>query len=161
FAAARPFPPRAYWDEATFARERSAIFDRSWLCVGREAELAPGSWLLAPLSDEGVIVVRGADLELRAFRNVCRHRAMPLVQGDTGRARCSPGPYHGWSYALDGALVDAPYAPEGFEPARHGLAALRVEAWAGLVFVTGDEATPPLAADVVGAPPWLVDAPLA
>ena len=84
---ARPLPPRACWDEGVFAIEQDAIFGRSWMCVGREDEVGkPGQWLLAPVTPEGVVVVRGADLALYAFYNVCRHRASTLVAEPCGRA---------------------------------------------------------------------------
>ena len=55
-----------------------------------------------------MLVVRGEDGELRAFRNVCRHRAARLREGrgDCGKAiRC---PYHGWTYRTDGSLIGVP-----------------------------------------------------
>src|SRR4051812_27587264 len=79
---ARALPPRAYWNEAVFAFDQEEIHGRSWLCVGREDEIEkPGEWLRAPLTEEGILVVRGPDLEARAFYNVCRHRGMPLLDG--------------------------------------------------------------------------------
>ena len=48
--------------------------------------------------------------ELRAFRNVCRHRGSRLLSG-TGKCskaiRCR---YHGWTYRLDGELIGMPEA---------------------------------------------------
>ena len=64
----------------------------------------PGQFFTAEIGGESVIVVRGDDGKLRAFSNVCRHRAGPLATG-TGnykRFRCA---YHGWTYALDGTLL--------------------------------------------------------
>ena len=46
--------------------------------------------------------------ELRAFRNVCRHRGSRLLSGsgECGKAiRCR---YHGWTYRLDGELIGVP-----------------------------------------------------
>lgn len=129
--SARPLPARAYWDEDVFAFDQAEIFGRSWLCVGREDELSrPGEWLLAPLTPAGVLVVRGADLELRAFHNVCRHRAATLVDGACGRLDHLECPYHGWTYELSGALF-------------------------GFLFVTLDPGAPALESALGGAPPWL------
>ena len=53
-----------------------------------------------------IIIVRGKDDVIRAFYNTCRHRGGPLVKSDTG---CSEGfvcGYHGWTYALDGRLLN-------------------------------------------------------
>jgi phenylpropionate dioxygenase-like ring-hydroxylating dioxygenase large terminal subunit len=45
---------------------------------------------------------------LRAFGNVCRHRAGPVARGSGCKTvhRCG---YHGWTYALDGRLMGILY----------------------------------------------------
>ncbi len=102
FGEAHTLPTACYVDPEHFARERRVILDRSWICVGREEEVAlPGAFVLAPTDAAGIVVVRGHDLVLRAFRNVCAHRAMPLVEG-SGRCEHLVCPYHGWKYDLDG-----------------------------------------------------------
>ena len=106
----------------------------------------PGSFATASVAGEPVAVVRGDDGELRALSNVCRHRAMQILDG-AGRCpkvlRC---PYHGWTYRQDGQLAAVPEA-RGF-PAldREGVAlpSFRVESLAGLVFVSLDRGAPPL-----------------
>ncbi|WP_437931419.1 aromatic ring-hydroxylating dioxygenase subunit alpha [Sorangium sp. So ce291] len=154
--SARPLPARAYWDEDVFAFDQAEIFGRSWLCVGREDELSrPGEWLLAPLTPAGVLVVRGADLELRAFHNVCRHRAATLVDGACGRLDHLECPYHGWTYELSGALRAAPHAPPGFDRGAHGLLRARAGALFGFLFVTLDPGAPALESALGDAPPWL------
>ena len=161
FDRAIGFPAAAYEDPAVFAHEEETIFRRSWLCVGRERDVSlPGEWLRAPVTAPGVVVVRGVDLELRAFHNVCRHRGTPLVDAPCGRATELRCPYHGWTYELSGALASAPFAPDGFDRGAHGLAALRVATWQGFVFVAAGEG-PALAEYLRGAPPWLEGAPLA
>lgn len=153
---ARPLPARAYWDEDVFAFEQAEIFGRSWLCVGREDEVArPGEWLLAPLTPAGVLVVRGADLEIRAFHNVCRHRAATLLEGACGRIERLECPYHGWTYELSGALRAAPHAPPGLDRGAHGLLGVRAAARFGFLFVTLDPGAPPLERALGEAPPWL------
>jgi len=127
--------------------ERREIFDRAWLFAGHASEVtAPGSWTVAPLSPAGVVLVRGADLELRAFFNVCRHRAAPVVSGTCGRDRELVCRYHGWRYRLDGVLADARGGGEltGFDRDAHGLVPLRVAEHRGLVFVSSDANAPAL-----------------
>ena len=93
------------------AREQAAIFARTWQLAGHVADLAePGRFVTVQVGDESVLVVRGEDGELRAFRNVCRHRAARLREGrgDCGKAiRC---PYHGWTYRTDGRSSACPRA---------------------------------------------------
>lgn len=143
----RPFPGSAYVDADVFARERARIFEDAWICVGREEEVAlPGQFVRAVVTGargpEPLVVVRGADLELRAFFDVCRHRGASVVgRAEHGRLSCFTCPYHGWTYELDGRGANA------------SLIAVRVETWSGFVFVSlGKESL----RDFMGeTPPWL------
>jgi choline monooxygenase len=56
-----------------------------------------------------LFAVRGNDGRARVFRNACRHRGMPLVDG-TGCSRALVCRYHGWTYRLDGPLAHVPHA---------------------------------------------------
>ena len=77
--------PRLYYDPETAALEQRAIFERTWQLAGHINDLPePGSYVTASAGSQSLIVVRGKDGELRAFRNVCRHRGRRLV-GDAGR----------------------------------------------------------------------------
>ena len=91
--------PELYVDPGLMQREQELIFARTWNLAGHVADVRePGRFITADVGVESAIVVRGEDGELRAFRNVCRHRATRLREGrgDCGKAlRC---PYHGWTY---------------------------------------------------------------
>lgn len=156
-ADARPFPGRAYHDEAIFAFERDAILARAWTCVGREDDVAlPGTWLRAVVATESLVVVRGADLVLRAFYDVCRHRGAPLVTADQGRSQVLECPYHGFRYGLDGCLLRVGAGAGTSARARdYDLLPARVATWEGFVFVTLDPETPSLATWLGACPPWL------
>lgn len=141
-------PARLYGCPDAWARERSAIFGRAWLFLGHEDEAPrPGDWIATDMAGHRLLAVRGADGILRAFHNVCRHRAGPLVSGVGGHCAgelvCG---YHGWRYALDGRLRAATGfgALEGFDPREIGLLGLRLELWRGLAFVTLDPDAAPL-----------------
>ena len=145
--------PDLYVDPAALAREQDAIFARSWQLAGHVSDLAgPGRFLTAQVGAESVLVVRGQDGELRAFRNVCRHRAARLREGrgDCGKAiRC---PYHGWTYRTDGSLIGVPEGRgfPGLDKSDLGLLPARAETFAGLVFVTLDDDLAPLAEHLSG-----------
>ena len=146
----RTLPARLYGDPDAYVRERTGVFARAWLLIGHEAEATePGDWIAANIAGHRLFVVRGKDGVLRAFHNVCRHRAGPLVQGERGHC---PGEltcaYHGWRYALDGRLRSAVgFGPaEGFDPRDFSLFGLKLEIWRGLVFVSLNEAPPDFAA---------------
>ena len=141
-------PARLYGCPDAWARERTAVFGRAWLFLGHEAEApAAGDWIATDVAGHRLLAVLGRDGVLRAFHNVCRHRAGPLVQGSSGRCEgelvCA---YHGWRYALDGRLRAATGfgTAEGFDPREFGLFGIRLEIWRGLAFVTFDPDAAPL-----------------
>ncbi|MDO1560466.1 aromatic ring-hydroxylating dioxygenase subunit alpha [Brevundimonas sp. 2R-24] len=148
----RTLPARLYGDPEAYARERVHVFGRAWLFLGHEAEAPePGDWIAADIAGHRLMAVRGKEGAVRAFHNVCRHRAGPLVEGERGNCGAElTCRYHGWRYALDGRLRAAVgFGPtEGFDPREFGLMALRLGTWRGLVFVTLDPDAPPLAETV-------------
>ena len=164
FGQATPLPREAFVDPDVLALEEGAIFSSAWIPVAHEADMArPGEWVRAPLRGEHVVVVRGADLSLVSVHAVCSHRGTLLCDGDAGhladlQMRC---PYHGWTYATDGRLLDAPGRPRGADV--HGLAPVRLESRAGVVFANRDAEAPGLQDSWRGGPPWLLrasDSPL-
>lgn len=134
---ARPLPARAYIDDDVLRFEVARVLARSWVCVAREQELLlPGSCVVAPVTPEGVAVVRGHDLRLRAFSNACQHRGACLLDPDTSRVSRIVCPYHGWTYGLDGALRSTPpLSRPADDPATYALPRAHVVEHAGLVFV--------------------------
>ena len=101
-------PARYYTDPAVFEREKEEIFFKSWQYVGPASEVAqPGDYMTTTIVDQGVFAIRGRDGELRAFYNVCQHRAHELLQGKGNVKAVITCPYHAWAYAPDGALRTA------------------------------------------------------
>jgi Rieske 2Fe-2S family protein len=127
-----------YCDADLFERERRRLLQRHWHCAGHHSQAPePGDFFTAEICGESVILVRGADRELRALLNVCRHRGSRVCNEPAGRARgggfiC---PYHAWNYALDGSLRAAPRMPAGFDRAAFGLKRLHLRVIEGLIFV--------------------------
>ena len=133
-----------YVRQEWFERERDAVFARSWQLVAHTSRLrTPGDHVVDEIAGRPLLVVRQHDGSLRAFYNVCRHRAGPLAlcDGNAHALRCK---YHGWTYGLDGVLQRAPEMEEAadFDPATIRLPALRVREWQSLVFVAMDAAAP-------------------
>ena len=95
-----------------------------------------GDYIARNAAGTPLIVVRGNDGKVRAFKNACRHRGSELVAGK-GCAGAFVCPYHGWSYGLDGALLGIPH--EGGFPdidkLAHGLAEVTVIETKGMLFV--------------------------
>ena len=142
---ASALPARYYFGDDMLAMEQRAVFARSWQLVAQQAQLAgPGDHVVERIGEVPVIIVRGQDGVLRAFPNVCRHRAGPLALCNGKGARALHCKYHGWTYTLEGQLRSAPemQAAQDFDMADIRLPPLRVHEWQGLVFVALDGAVP-------------------
>src|SRR3954454_11815486 len=131
--------PNLYLEPEIVRLEQGAIFERTWQLAGHVFDLRePGRSLTTDVVDQPVLVVRDHDGEIRAFRNVCRHRGSRLLSGSgqCGKAiRCL---YHGWTYRTDGTLIGVPEGREidGLDKSRLGLHQVRAEFFCGLIFVT-------------------------
>ncbi len=139
-------PAPFYTDAEVCAQENERIFARTWQVVGRRDQLSkPGDFFTAEIMGEPLLLVRGAQGELRGFYNVCRHRAGPPAEGCGSRKlfRCA---YHGWTYGLDGALISAPEfeGQPGFDPREFTLTPVRAEEWSNLILVNLDSGAEPL-----------------
>ena len=106
----------------------------------------PGSYVADSVAGNPICVVRGTDGELRAFYNVCRHRAHELLSGE-GRASRIMCPYHAWTYDLTGRLLRAPHTDglEDFGMDEICLARIQAEEFGGFVYVNLDADARPLA----------------
>lgn len=141
-------PARFYSDPALYQAERREIFARSWLLIAHESQIeTPNSYVAANAAGFPIIVVRDKDSTIRAFHNVCRHRAGPLA--DDGQGKCEGQlvcRYHGWRYALDGRLASArDFGPaEGFDPREYSLRGVKCQSWRGFIFINMDENAGPL-----------------
>lgn len=144
---AESLPPLCYTDPRFYEFEKEALFNHEWLCVGRESWLRErGDYFSTSIIGEPLIICRDLEGRLRALSAVCQHRAMLVAEGK-GNTRGFVCPYHHWTYALDGALVNAPAMGKtrNFDRSRVRLPALAVEVWLGFVFVNFDRSAAPLA----------------
>ncbi len=138
-AAAETLPAWTYDNAEFFALERERLFMCTWQIVGHVSDVAkPGDYVTLDMLGERAVVVHGRDGKLRAFYNVCRHRAARVLAGDkgtcSGRIVC---PYHGWNYDLDGKLkaVPAETSFPGLDKAKLGLVPLALDVAYGFLFV--------------------------
>ena len=119
--------------------EIDQIFLRNWIFAGHVSEIPRrGDYQCVNVGTERAVIVRDEQGGVRAFRNMCRHRASRVVADDKGH--CGKSficPFHGWSYNLDGSLKNIPKAdtfPE-IDKQEFGLKKLDCEIWHGLIFV--------------------------
>ena len=140
-------PAECYRDPEFFDLEMEYVLRPGWHPIARWDSLPnTGDYSAIDLFGESVVIVRGADGELRAFSNVCRHRAHTVAQGD-GNGKSLVCPYHRWTYGLDGALRGAPLMDEveGFDRAACGLLEWPTVAWQGFLLLSLDAEAAPLA----------------
>jgi choline monooxygenase len=149
---------RFYIDPAVLEIEKARIFHRTWQLVGTLSQACgevngakrtisdPESFFTADVAEEPIVVVRDKQGTLRAFSNVCRHRAGPIASGSGCKnvLRCG---YHGWTYTLDGRLIGTPDVEgvEFFDRSSMGMLPLRLETWEQFIFVNFDRDAEPLA----------------
>ena len=136
----------AYTERRWADADVAGILARSWQWICHVERLRdPGSYVSATVAGMPVAVVRGRDGELRAFYNVCKHRAHELLSG-SGTTRNIVCPYHAWTYGLDGNLKAARRADrmESFDMGEVCLDPVLVEEFGGMVYVNLDPAATPL-----------------
>ncbi len=136
---ARTLPRQFYTSPEIFALERERIFADNWICVGREEQLAaPGSFFLADVAGESLIIVRDAAGAVHAHFNVCRHRGTRMCETPAGQFKSSiMCPYHAWTYGLDGQLTAARNMREvpDFQESDYPLKSAAVALWQGFIFI--------------------------
>ena len=155
-AEAFTIPGSWYTDPRVAALERRTVFATSWQLAARIDQVAqPGQYVTTEIGGEPIVVVRGDDGVLRAFFNVCRHHAAAVMTAPAGQVRQLRCPYHGWTYALDGALKGVPEFAEvcNFDRARNGLVPVPVDTWEKFVFVNLDAGRAGVGAQPLAA--WL------
>ncbi|WP_211592361.1 SRPBCC family protein [Microbispora sp. H10836] len=137
----------AYTDPRWLDVDVRAVFARTWQWVCHVEKLrSPGSYVSATVAGMPIAIVRDRDGALRAFYNVCKHRAHELLTG-SGTTRNIVCPYHAWTYGLDGQLKAARRADKmaTFDKSEICLDQVLVEEFGGFVYVNLDSGAAPLA----------------
>lgn len=137
----------AYTERTWAEADLRAIFARSWQWICHVEKLsAPGSYVSATVAGMPIAVVRDKEGVLRAFYNVCKHRAHELLSG-AGSVRNIMCPYHAWTYDLTGRLKTARRTGtmETFQRDEICLDQVQVEEFGGFVYVNLDPEAAPLA----------------
>ena len=129
-----------YTDPAIFEAEMDRIFSNTWVWVAHASEVPEsGSFKMAHVGRQPVIVTRDREGQVHVLLNRCRHRAGSVCEERKGKTAGFVCRYHGWSYDLTGRLRGVPhpsgYGPE-FNKGDYPLGSLRVEEYAGMLFAT-------------------------
>jgi choline monooxygenase len=170
--------PDAYTSPEFFALEQERVFATAWVAVGFASDVdRPGACVVVEVAGRSIIVTRNRQGGLRAFHNVCRHRATKLLDagvrevGRRGHIRC---PYHSWTYDTDGRCLgtplfegsDVPAGQEavfdtsvatGFDRADYGLLPVAVDTWGFFLFVNLTAAPAPLTTQLGDLPQRFAD----
>ena len=132
-------PAWVYQSEEFHELEKEHVFLPSWQIVCHVSEVSrAGDYVAFEFFGQRGFVVRDDAGTLRAFHNVCAHRAHAVVAGERGSCakflRCN---YHGWTYHLDGRnrSVSAPDTFPKFDRSQFGLKPIELEMFMGMVFI--------------------------
>lgn len=145
-AAAETMPARWYTDPQFLTLEAEKIFYRTWQPVGRlDDVMRIGDFFSCEVLDQPLVVVRNRDGALRAFYNVCPHRAAIVADG-RGNRKSLQCKYHGWTYDLDGKLLRAPEfeGVKNWDKESVCLQPVLVEAWGPWIFVNLNATAQPI-----------------
>jgi len=132
-------PTKTYTDEALFQAERG-LLRRLPIAVVHVSQLSsPGSCLVHDALGAPIMILRNRDGELRAMFNVCRHRGTRLLE-DEGFCKVRKGfhcRYHGWTYDIDGKLLNVPKQElfPSLEKEKHNLVSVPIHERFGFVWV--------------------------
>ncbi|RWM00984.1 MAG: aromatic ring-hydroxylating dioxygenase subunit alpha [Mesorhizobium sp.] len=154
--------PSLYVRDDVWQQERCNIFVHTWQFMGPVASVATsGQYLAIDIAGTPVFAIRGRDGTLRGFKNLCRHRGAKLLADGGGKCGLIVCPYHKWSFADTGRLVQAPWY--GKDPAIIAedwpLETVQLSEWRGLLFAALDPKESLL--DQLGSlPTELADEPL-
>ncbi|MBX2880123.1 MAG: aromatic ring-hydroxylating dioxygenase subunit alpha [Granulosicoccus sp.] len=142
----RALDPRYYTDPDLFKQELNGVLARTWQFACHASEVAtPGDYCTFSIASENLFCIRTHKNEIKAYYNVCQHRAHQLVQGN-GNCRLIVCPYHAWTYELTGELRGGPNlsAVEGLDLTAIGLTEVRLENFNGFLFANLDTEARPM-----------------
>lgn len=152
--------PARYYSKEFMQKEWTHLWPRVWILVGVTPDIKePGDYLVHEHGHESFLVVRQDDNSIKAFYNVCPHRANQIAlntQGSVDKFTCA---FHGWQFGLDGKLkciTDEQTFHPNLVAHRPGMTELRCDTIGGLIFVNMDGKAPPLK-EWIGLPPGYIE----
>ena len=141
-------PSYLYTDPDVYELEKEKIFYRTWQYVAPISSFKqPGDYSTVQICDQNLFVMMGQDNDLRAFYNVCQHRAHELLPAGSGNvSKLIVCPYHAWAFNNQGDLRGAPRTKQrpGFNKADYSLKQARLEVFLNCVFINLDNDATPL-----------------
>ena len=147
---------RIYTDDTLFREEQDKIFNKVWIIACHESEI-PNAFDYRTFHHPGgakLFVIRGEDLKVRSFYNICPHRGNTLLYDPVGNAKRITCIFHAWSFDANGACTDISRSKQGYQEryctTDAGLREVRADiGYGGFVWVNVDDSAPSLA-DYIG-----------
>lgn len=129
-------PGALFGREDIFDTDLDIFFGKHWIVVGVTADVAePGDVSVLDIGKSSIILLRDDDENIRAFRNVCRHRGARLKDQGKSTVGLLVCPYHQWTYDLDGSLKHAAHMGKSFDSQCRSLRPVHVKVVGALIFV--------------------------
>ncbi len=145
-------PYSVYTSEEYFRAEFDHMWSKTWQWACHVDHIPEtGDYYVYDVGPHSALIVRGEDGAINAFYNACMHRGTQLrPPGSCGFANQLKCPFHGWTWSLDGELVDLPdrwdFPHVGDDT--HRLPRLPVEVFSGFVWINFDPDAEPLSSYV-------------
>lgn len=128
-------PVDRYISQEFMDLEWKHLWTKIWIVGGRLSDMPnPGDYVTTEIGKESMLLIRGTDMKVRAFYNICQHRGNRLVKNDIGHFDSFVCPYHSWAWNADGDLThveDEWDFTQGLPPARLNLREVPCDDWGG------------------------------
>ena len=143
---------RIYTEDDLFREEQEKIFNKTWIIACHESEI-PNAFDYRTFHHPGgaeLFVVRGEDMKVRSFYNICPHRGNTLLYDPVGNAKRITCIFHAWTFDSKGACTDISRGKQGYQErfgcADASLREVRADiGYGGFVWVNVDDTAPALA----------------
>lgn len=142
-------PAARYYSEEFYRLECEHLWPHVWQMACRLEQIPNvGDWVEYTNVGKSVLVVRTKD-GVKAYQNHCRHRGLPLNEGQSHGNCKGKGficPFHGWRWNMEGECTFV-YGRHLFDEAKLdsedlALRELRCETWGGCAFINHDPDAP-------------------
>nr|WP_278185525.1 aromatic ring-hydroxylating dioxygenase subunit alpha [Pseudomonas viridiflava] len=119
-----------------YQQDLDQLWHKDWIFAGHTFEIEKqGQYISLQIGEYPVAVVRGADGQIRALHNSCRHRGSKVCPEAKGKVAKLVCPYHKWTFELDGRLLFAGNMGDDFDKSEYGLKPVHCEIVESYIYV--------------------------